>query len=232
MSRAPEPACRRDVLVVIPAFNEAAAIEAVVRDVRAAGHAVVVVDDGSRDRTGAVALRAGATVLRHPVNRGQGAAIQTGLRYAVEQGAAFVATFDADGQHEVAAIDRMVSALEASGADVALGSRFLGGTEGMTASRRFLLQLAIRFTTVTEGVRLTDAHNGLRVLRGAAAARIRLRHDGMAHASEFVEQIRKLGLRYLEVPVMVRYTEYSRAKGQSAGNSAGIILELLLGKLR
>lgn len=220
------------VLVVIPAYNEAASIGGVVRDVRGAGHAVAVVDDGSRDATGEVALRAGATVLRHPVNRGQGAAIQTGLRYAVGRGAEFVATFDADGQHEVAAIDRMVAALEASSGDIALGSRFLGETVGMTASRRMLLKLAIGFTTLTEGVRLTDAHNGLRVMRGAAVARIRLQHDGMAHASEFIEQIRKLGLRYVEVPVTVRYTDYSRAKGQSAGNSAGIILELLLGKLR
>jgi hypothetical protein len=120
----------------------------------------------------------------------------------------------------------------ASGHDVALGSRFLGTAVDIPPSRRLLLKLAILFTTLTERVRLTDAHNGLRVLTADAAARIRLQHDGMAHASEFIQQLRDLRLRYVEVPVTVRYTEYSRSKGQSSRGSLGIVTELLLGRWR
>jgi glycosyltransferase involved in cell wall biosynthesis len=170
-------------------------------------------------------------VLRHPINRGQGAAIQTGLTFAARRSTPFVATFDADGQHDPADIDVMVEALDGSDAEVALGSRFLGTTVDLTGLRRLLLKGAIHFTTLTEGIRLTDAHNGLRVLTRAAAARIQLRHDGMAHASEFVQQIRSLPLRFVEVPVTIRYTAYSKAKGQSGRNSLGILIELFVGKL-
>ena len=223
---------RRPLVVVVPAFNEGQSIGAVVSELRAAGHGVVVVDDGSLDDTAAAALATGATVLRHPINRGQGAAIQTGLTHGVATGATFVATFDADGQHRVEDLARMVAALEQSGADVALGSRFLGEAVDMPASRRILLKLAILLTWLTEGVHLTDAHNGLRVFTAAAASRIDIHHDGMAHASEVIEQIRLLGLKWIEVPTTVRYTAYSRAKGQRAVGSLGIVVELLTGKLR
>jgi polyprenyl-phospho-N-acetylgalactosaminyl synthase len=126
----------------------------------------------------------------------------------------------------------MVSALERTGADVALGSRFLGDAIDMPRARRLLLRLAILFTWLTEGVRLTDAHNGLRVFRAAAAQRVRIRHDGMAHASEVIEQMVRNGLTFVEVPTTVRYTAYSRAKGQRAAGSLGIVIELLTGKLR
>jgi len=225
-----EPIDRR-VTVVVPALDEERVIRDVVRGIVSAGHDVVVVDDGSRDGTGRAAHAAGATVLRHPINRGQGAAIQTGLTYAVRRGTPYVATFDADGQHDPADIAAMVGALERAEADVALGSRFLGAAPNLSLVRRALLRAAILFTTWTEGVRLTDAHNGLRVFRAGAAARIRLRHDGMAHASEIIEEIRRLRLRFVEVPVTIRYTTYSKAKGQSGGNSLGIVIELLVGKL-
>jgi polyprenyl-phospho-N-acetylgalactosaminyl synthase len=220
------------VMVVVPAYNEGSAVGPVVAELLGFGYGVVVVDDGSADDTGDVALDAGATVLRHPINRGQGAAIQTGLSYAVRTTACYVVTFDADGQHRAGDIETMVAALERENADVALGSRFLGEAPDIPSSRRALLKLAIAFTSLTEGLRLTDAHNGLRVFRREAAARIRIRRDGMAHASELIEEIRRLRLRWVEVPVTVRYTEYSKAKGQSGRNTLGILVELLVGKMR
>ena len=220
-------------MVVVPAFNEGPAIGQVVAELVAHGYPVVVVDDGSSDKTGAVARFAGAIVVRHPINRGQGAGIQTGLTYAVTRSAArYVATFDADGQHRVEDLSALRSALEGGRADVALGSRFLGHAPDIPLGRKALLKLAIAFTTITEGVRLSDAHNGLRMFTRDAAAKLQITRDGMAHASEMVEQIRRLGLRYVEVPVTVRYTEYSRSKGQSSRNALGILAELMVGKLR
>ena len=219
------------VWVVIPAFREAAVIRGVVAHVRARCPNVVVVDDCSPDATAAEALAAGAHVLRHPVNLGQGAALQTGIDYALAAGADCVATFDADGQHDVADLPVLLDAQRRTGADVVLGSRFLGHADAMPAHRRVLLHAARLFTWATAGLRLTDAHNGYRLLTRAAAQRIRLRQNRMAHASEIVEQIRAAGLRWTEAPVTVRYTDYSMAKGQRSSAAVRIVVDLLVARL-
>ncbi len=219
------------ISVVIPAFNEDAVIGAVVAGVRAAYAHVVVVDDGSTDRTGAVARAAGAIVVRHPINLGQGAALQTGIDFALREGASAIVTFDADGQHAVRDIAVLCRMAEARGVDVVLGSRRLGGAVGISFARRMLLAGAVVFTRVTTGLRLTDAHNGLRFLSAGAAGRMRLRQNGMAHASELLSQVARLRLSYAEAPVVVTYTAYSRAKGQRMGNALFILLDLALGRL-
>ena len=222
----------RAVWVVMPAFNEATVIGDTARDVLAHHPNVVVVDDGSVDDTARVAHEAGAVVVRHPINLGQGAALQTGIEYALRRGADLIVTFDADGQHRVGDVAVMIDALERSGSDVALGSRFLGSTVGLPASRRLLLKLAIRFTTITTGLRLSDAHNGLRVLTRKAAEAIEIRQDRMAHASEIVHCIARSRLRYVEVPVTVVYTAYSLAKGQRFSNLLRILGEMFGGRMQ
>jgi len=217
--------------VVIPAHNEANTISAVLASVRALVPRIVVVDDGSHDATSAHALAAGATVLRHPVNIGQGAALETGIRYALEQGAQYIFTLDADGQHDAAALLDLSSTLEATGADVVLGSRTLGRTDGMPLSRRLVLKLAVAFTRMHTGMKLSDTHNGLRLLTRAAAQRIKITQPRMAYASEILTQIRSLGLRWAEAPVTVHYTEYSLRKGQRNSAAFGILLELLYASL-
>jgi glycosyltransferase involved in cell wall biosynthesis len=217
---------------VIPAFNEGGAIAAVVAGVRDAGWPnVVVVDDGSRDDTADVAYGAGAHVLRHICNRGQGAALQTGIRYAVDVGADVVVTFDADGQHRVDDLPAMVAPVLVGEVDATLGSRCLGHQDAVPAGRRLLLRAATFFGRVTSGVRLTDAHNGYRALSRRLAERIDLRLDRMAHASEIVDQIAHSGLPFREVSVRVEYTDYSRQKGQRAGAALAIALDYLLGRL-
>lgn len=218
--------------VVIAAYQEAEVIERVVRAVRRAVPQVVVVDDCSRDATGPRAARAGAHVLRHPVNLGQGAALQTGIDYALAQGAQMVVTFDADGQHDIGDLPVLLDAQRASGADCVLGSRFLGRAENLSARRRWLLKAATAFTAMTAGVRLTDAHNGYRLFTRRAATTLRIRHNRMAHASEIVEQIVRHGLRWVEAPVTVRYTDYSVAKGQRSSAAWRILLDLMVGRLR
>jgi len=147
------------------------------------------------------------------------------------RGGAFVATFDADGQHYSADIVAMLRALTEHKAEVALGSRFLGNAVGMSMSRRILLRLAVLLTRLTTGLRVTDAHNGLRLFTRAAARKIRITQNRMAHASEILDQNARHKLAYVEVPVTITYTDHSRAKGQTLLGAADIIGELVLGKL-
>jgi len=188
---------------------------------------VVVVDDGSQDDTSGIARRAGATVLRHSINLGQGAALQTGIDFALERGATHVCTFDADGQHDAGTIDAMFVALEDSGADVALGSRFLGDTVNMPPLRRFALRAAVLYTRWQTRSEFSDAHNGLRLFTAYAARTCRMTQPGMAHASEILSAIARRKLRYVEVPTTITYSEYSLAKGQSLTNSVKILFDLL-----
>jgi glycosyltransferase involved in cell wall biosynthesis len=221
-----------EVLVVIAAFNETRAIGPVVRALVAAGRQVVVVDDGSTDDSAAVARAAGAVVLRHLVNRGQGAALQTGIAHALARGGSCIVTFDADGQHDLADLARLTGPILDGSADVVLGSRFLGRTDGMPALRRLQLKAAVAFTRVVSRVGVTDAHNGLRAFSRRAAERIEITIDRMGHASEIIDQIREHGLRFVEVPVHVRYTEYSLAKGQRGLAALPIVVDYLLRRLR
>jgi glycosyltransferase involved in cell wall biosynthesis len=217
--------------VIIPAFNEGPVIGEVVRDVRALCRNVVVVDDCSQDGTGAAALSAGATRLRHPINLGQGAALQTGIRYALAHGAERIVTFDADGQHRAADIGVLLETQARTRADVVVGSRFLGSADNIPTLRRIVLKVALAFTRTFSGMDLTDVHNGLRLFTRHAAQRIRITQDRMAHASEITEQIRRLGLSYAEAPVTVVYSEYSLRKGQKLGNAINIVADLIMGRM-
>ena len=200
----------------------------VVAELRTRFEHVVVVDDGSSDETSANALSAGAIVLRHGVNRGQGAALQTGLTYALQRGAEVLVTYDADGQHRMTDIPAMVGPILNGEVDVCLGSRFLEHSDHVPLRRRVVLRLAIWFTFLTSGMRLSDTHNGFRALSRRAAERIDIRLDRMAHASEIIDQIRKTGLPYREVSVQIRYTDYSRQKGQHSSAAFKIAFDYLV----
>jgi polyprenyl-phospho-N-acetylgalactosaminyl synthase len=215
-------------------YNEAAVIGGVVSTLRETFPRVVCVDDGSSDGSAELARAAGAVVVRHHHNLGQGAAIQTGLTYALRSPATkYVVTFDADGQHRVSDAARMVQVARTEGVDVVLGSRFLTeAAHDMPRSRRTVLRAAVMFTRLSSGLALTDAHNGLRVLTRHAASRIHITLTGMAHASEILDQIAHHELTWREVPVMIEYTEYSRAKGQPNINAVNISLDLLSRRLR
>lgn len=218
------------IWIIIAAYNEAAVIHRVISDVALCGYKTIVVDDGSSDQTAAAASAADC-IIRHPVNLGQGAALQTGIDYALEQGAEIIVTFDADGQHRAADIERLTGALTDAGADFALGSRFLGNSTGLPLSRRWLLKAATLFTQLTTGLRLSDTHNGLRAITRRGACMIRLRQNRMAHASEILSQIAASGLSYVEVPVTIEYNSYALAKGQRLGDALMILLDLFARRL-
>ena len=229
-----EPPGNSDVCVVVPMYNEAASVGAVVRDLRWSFSRIVCVDDGSSDDCARVAAEAGATVVRHPANLGQGAALQTGFTYALrDPEVAYLVTFDSDGQHRRVDAEAMVTTARNEGVDVVLGSRFLGDAEvEVPPLRRLVLRAATTFTRLSTGLDLTDTHNGLRVLRRRAVESMDLTLDGMAHASQLLSRIAQHRLSYVEAPVTIAYTDYSRSRGQSNVNALNIAFDLALERLR
>ncbi len=216
--------------VVVPVFNECTAVQSVLRELGRTFPNVVAVDDGSSDGSWGV-LQAHAThALRHAVNRGQGAALQTGTDFALAKGAHRIAHFDADGQHRVADLVRMACAVARGECDIALGDRFGGGTR-IPAVRAALIRLAAFMHRLTSGIALNDVHNGLRVLSAEAARRCELRSDRMAHASELIDLIARSGMRVGQFPTTIDYTEYSLAKGQRAAASARILVHYAVGRV-
>jgi polyprenyl-phospho-N-acetylgalactosaminyl synthase len=218
-----------DTWVVIALYNEEQVIGDVVAQVRTAFEQVVCIDDGSSDRSGDVAARAGARVVRHPINLGQGAALQTGFEYALaDPGMKYVLTFDGDGQHQIADALGMVDRLRAGEADVVFGSRFLDERSKPTFGRKMVLRAAVGYTNMTTHTRLTDAHNGLRAISRPVLEQIKITQNRMAHASELVAQIGAAKASYVEHPVHILYSDYSKAKGQSLWNSINILADLIL----
>lgn len=220
------PASTRDVWIVVPAFNEAGIIGDVVADLRTAFDNVVCVDDGSSDDTGDIARRAGAHLVRHPVNLGQGAAIQTGVEYARSRpGAQVFATFDADGQHRVADVLAMIDVLEGGRADIVIGTRFGPGVSRPPLVKRIVLRTAAWLSPRGRRLGLTDTNNGLRVFNSTVADTLDITMNGMGHATEFVMLIDENHWRVAEHPVEVLYTDYSAAKGQPLLNGVNILVD-------
>jgi polyprenyl-phospho-N-acetylgalactosaminyl synthase len=220
------PSETRDVWIVVPAFNEAGVIGDVISELRSVFPNVVCVDDGSADGTGDIALRAGAHLVRHPVNIGQGAAIQTGVEYARSRpGARVFATFDADGQHRVTDLLTMIDRLTSKAADIVIGTRFGPGVSRPPLLKRIVLQTAAWLSPRGRRLGLTDTNNGLRVFNKTVADRLDITMNGMSHAGEFIMLIDENHWRVIEQPVEVLYTEYSSAKGQPLLNGVNIIVD-------
>ena len=216
-----------DAWLVIPLYNEATVVREVISQARETFPYIVVVDDGSKDDS-AQAAAAGAIVVRHPVNLGQGAALQTGFSYILEKtNANYVVTFDADGQHSTTDAAAMVAAAREEELAVILGSRFLQGPSPVGRLKRLVLRTAAAVSSRTSGMHLTDAHNGLRVIRRDVLVQLNLKQNRMAHASEIIRKIGATGLPWREFPVHIVYTDYSRSKGQSLWNSVNILVDLL-----
>jgi glycosyltransferase involved in cell wall biosynthesis len=216
-----------NVWIVVPAFNEATIIGDVIADVRAAFDNVVCVDDGSTDRTGEIACRAGAHLVRHPANLGQGAAIQTGVEYArCQPGAQVFATFDADGQHRIADVVAMIDRLAAGDVDIVIGTRFgKPGSSRPPLIKRIVLRSAARLSRRSRRLGLTDAHNGLRVFNKTVADGLDITMSGMSHAGEFIMLIDENDWRVVEEPIEIVYTDYSKSKGQPLLNGVNILFD-------
>ncbi|MCC9599044.1 glycosyltransferase family 2 protein [Stieleria sp. JC731] len=220
------------LFVVIPAYNESSRIKTVIDNLRRSGvRDIVVVDDGSADDTANLAAAEDVWVLRHIVNRGQGAALQTGIDFAISNQADLIVTFDADGQHRGEDLLKMIQPIVDGRADVTLGSRFLGNAENVPPLRRLILKAGVVLTRLTSGLPLTDTHNGYRVMTSNAATRLRMFEDGMAHASEFLDRLAASKLRWTEVPVTIRYTEGTLEKGQRNSAAFRILFRIFISKV-
>jgi glycosyltransferase involved in cell wall biosynthesis len=214
--------------VLVPVYNEETVVGDVVAGLRAHFDVVVCVDDGSKDASGERAREAGAVVLTHRVNLGQGAALRTGIEHVLRRpDIDHVITFDADGQHAVADALAMLDVARRRGVDVVLGSRNLGASHGQTRGRRLVLKAALALSRWQSGLALTDTHNGLRVLSRRALEALALRQRGMAHASEIEVLVARHGLSWVDHPVTITYDEYSRAKGQSSLNAFNVLYDLV-----
>ncbi|HHT40674.1 MAG TPA: glycosyltransferase family 2 protein [Actinomyces sp.] len=215
--------------LVIPLYNEGEVVREVLTDVRKTFPNIICVDDGSSDNSIEEALAAGVHVAVHPINLGQGAALQTGFDYVLQNtDAKYVVTFDADGQHRVEDALAMLDAAEKDDLGFVFGSRFLEGKAETGLFKKIVLKTAAFVTRMCTGERLTDAHNGLRVIRRDALSQIHITQNRMAHASEIVYQLFDTGLKWREMPVHIIYTDYSRSKGQSLLNSINILVELIM----
>ncbi|GAB89292.1 glycosyltransferase family 2 protein [Gordonia rhizosphera] len=219
-----------DVWLVIPVFNEGQVIREVAANAAKTFPNIVCVDDGSSDDSADEIRAAGVHLVRHPVNLGQGAAIQTGVEFArARPGARYFVTFDADGQHQVEDVVAMVSRLRTEPIDIIVGTRFAEGrSESVPLVRRMALRTIVFLSPRTRRLGLTDAHNGLRAFNKTVADQLDLLMNGMSHASEFVTLIDHHHWRVAEQPVTILYTDYSRAKGQSLINGVNIVADGLL----
>lgn len=224
---------KSEVYITIPMYNDEKMILNVIKGLNKKGYNnIVVVDDGSKDNGYKVVKeKSNAIVTKHIVNRGQGAALQTGMEIAIDRGAKYIIHFDSDGQHDVKDLDNMIDTLIKGNYDIVLGSRFLKQND-IPLKKRIILKLGIFFTYILSQIWLTDVHNGLRAMTAETAKKLNLQHDRMEHASEILDKVKSLNLKYKEVPVTIHYTDYSQSKGQSISNSINIAMKLISSKLR
>jgi glycosyltransferase involved in cell wall biosynthesis len=220
---------QQDVWLVIPVYNEAPVIASVISNALRAFPNIACVDDGSRDGSVEQIATTAARLVRHPVNLGQGAAVQTGIEYARRQaGAEYFVTFDADGQHQIADVQRMVQRLRTEPLDIIVGTRFQGEQASVPWLKRLVLKTAVKLSPRGRRLGLTDSHNGLRAFNRTVANQLDITSNGMGHAPEIIEMIDVHGWRVAEEPVTIVYSEYSMAKGQSLLNGVNIVFDSIV----
>ncbi|RMF55959.1 glycosyltransferase family 2 protein [Candidatus Woesearchaeota archaeon] len=222
---------KQKIFIVIPAYNEEKSVGKVIKCLQKKGYYnIIVVDDGSKDRTFEIASKAGAITLRHIINRGLGGALGTGIKAALMEGADIIVTFDADGQHDVNDIKKGVDIIEKNEADVVIGSRLLN-PKGMPLIRRIGNWGFNVITWLLFGVWSTDSQSGLRFFSRKAAEKIRIRMNRMEASSEIIKEIGRNRLRMKEVPIKAIYTDYSMSRGQSSWNAFRILFKLIIRKI-
>ena len=221
----------KKLVIILPAYNEAKVISQVLKDLKKNTQTlpvktqIIVVNDGSTDQTAALAKKQSVLVLTHLLNRGYGAALQTGIEYARRIKADYAVTFDADGQHYPQDITKILTNLN-QGFDIVIGSRFLLKNK-IPFLRRIILKIANLTTFIFFGTWVSDSQSGFRGFSHKALTKIKLSANRMEVSSELYGELKKHQLSYSEVPISVRYTSYSLSKGQQNFNSLNILLKLI-----
>lgn len=220
------------IFVIIPCYNEGKVIRSTVLEILDHGYQVVIVDDCSTDNTKVQLKDLPVYYIRHKINMGQGAALQTGIDFAKKKGAQFFVTFDADGQHDSNDIPGMLEMMDMENADIIFGSRFLPGSKtNVSRSRSFVLNLGRYINYFVSGILLSDSFNGLRLLTKKTAEKIRITENRMSHPIDILLQTKNEKLKYCEYPVSIHYSEYSKKKGLKNIHGIKILAEILLFKL-
>jgi len=228
----------KSLCIILPAYNEAKAIGSVLQKLQNFVQKqkdlvieILVIDDGSTDKTLKICQTFNVTVLRHIINRGLGGALATGIEYAKMHNFDFALTMDSDGQHDINDLPKAIKLLINNDADVVIGSRMMG-QKGMPKDRLIINFISNVFTYILFGFWTSDSQSGFRGFNRKALGFINVKTQGMEVSSELFTEIKKHNLKLLEVPISVIYTEYSRNKGQSNLNSLNVVIKLLLRKFR
>lgn len=219
------------VHIIIPCFNEEKVIKQNIKKVLNEGYSVLVIDDGSTDNSIDEIKKTNASLIRHSINLGQGAAIETGLAYLrqIKDSFDFAITYDGDGQHSVADIAKLLKVQRKTHVNVVLGNRFGSNTKFNGGRiKEVLLKTAARLSKVTIGVKVHDRHNGLRLFDKEAVLKIRIKESGYAHADEILRLILENDLRYCEAEVQILYSTYSKRKGQPLYNALNIMFDKIM----
>lgn len=221
-----------NTLIIIPHYNEQHLDEILQPLLQTEGIHMLTIDDGSEPIYTLKKNHSKLYKATHPINLGQGAALQTGLEIAKLLAPDYIITMDADGQHHPDSIHDLRSAILQHQVDIIFGRRDLATTEGISILRKIILRLGIYFNWFYTGVKLNDAHNGYRIMNKKAYLSIVLKEDGMAHATEILEEVKRNKLTYAETVVKIQYTDYSKAKGQSSLNAFSIVKQLIFRRLQ
>ncbi len=222
-----------NVAIIIPVYNEGQVVKQTIAEVQKQFPLIICVDDGSKDNSREQISSTKAQLVSHPINLGQGAALQTGIEWAVRNKKVdYFVTFDADGQHDLKDVIAMLDHIKQTKLDIIMGSRFLGkAAVNMSRAKRAVLKAGIWFSNFTSGIKLTDTHNGLRVFNRHVAENINLSMPDFSHASEILERIAEKQFTYEEIPVTIHYSDYSKAKGQSMFNAINIAFDTFMRKV-
>ena len=214
--------------IVIPAYNEATRLPGVLKRVSHLGYEhIVVVDDGSDDKTTEVARDHHVIVVRHPINLGVGAATQTGINYALNQGAKYIVTLDGDHQHLPDDIEHLLAAIKKHDADLVIGSRFLKKDNEIPISRVFYNKIANVITYIIAGVSVTDSQSGMKVFSRRYAQANELNCNGFEFCVEMIRNAARTDHVVMEIPISVKYTHDTMQKGQSLFNGIKMIGRLI-----
>ncbi|MDP3836910.1 MAG: glycosyltransferase family 2 protein [bacterium] len=211
-------------IVVIPGLNEEKHIADVISKVKPLVDVVIMVDDGSKDKTALIAAEAGAIVRKHPVNLGQGASLQTGSDLALSLGADIIVHFDADNQFAAEEIPEVIAPIIKGGADIVFGSRFLGKKSELPFTKKYLIFPLGRFVNRLFGVKTSDPQSGFRAYTREVAQSFRIDNNRMAHCTEILVKLSNSRWRIKEVPITVTYHEY----GQKFSGGIRIIKDLII----
>ena len=218
------------IIVIIPAYNEEKTIKNVIREAKKYATEIVVIDDASSDSTYQTAIKEGATVYRHLINRGLGGSLGTGIQVALKKNTDIAVTLDADGQHDPDEIPNLIQPILNGKADVVIGSRFLHDQK-MPTKRKIYNKIGNIITYFLFGVKTSDSQSGFRALNRKALKLLKIKTNKMEVSSEIIKEVKKNNLIFAEVPIKAIYTRYSLSKGQGFFTGLRTLFKLIILKL-